>query len=405
MAFDDIAEDIRLARSRHSSRPAMLRGLKVPYFRRGEMAVPAFTMDPGGDPSREGRARSLAVMGKAASFGADLVFFDLEDASPDHPEYKAWARTFTVEALRTFDFGGKVVGFRPNNIRSEYFEEDLIQVLGRAGHRLDVVILPKTEYAEEVADAAGFIRRILERGGHGRRLRLEVLIESPRAFLEAERIAAMGDVTALILGAWDLARTIGGRVDRETWTLDQACVRQQLPVVAASCGKEAVDAITGVLPIRPPVPGGMGPEEYSRALALTAEGLDDAGITGEFGDRLRSRRAAMETAAAEARSARRCGYAAKWILHPDQIGPIQDAWTPTRESALEALRLAVGFVSSRAAGMAVAVRGNLLADKAVVGTEWWTVESALRGGTLTEKDINDTGCAADELRRALMALS
>jgi citrate lyase subunit beta/citryl-CoA lyase len=379
----------------------MMRGLDVPYHRRGELVVPAFRMKPGGDPETDGRAESLRVMAKAATLGADMVFIDLEDASPDHPEYKLLGRRFAVEALTTIDFGNRIVGFRPNNIRTPYFEDDLLDVLTQAGQRLQVVVIPKTQSAEEVRDIMEIVERVRALSGHPGTISLEVLIESPSAFLAAERIATIRGVTALDFGAWDFARTIGGTVDTNRWLNDQAAVRQMLPVIAAAHGKEAVDAVTATIPARPEPPRHCPPGEYARALSTPPAELDPEQWGAGFIDGLRARQEAIALARRDAEEARRCGFAAKWILHPDQITPIQNAWTPTPERAREALQLAVRYAAASQAGSGAEAYGTLMADKAVVGTEWWTVHAALRAGVLTQDDIAATGHTLAALELAL----
>src|SRR5262245_11276731 len=83
----------------------MMKGMRVPYFRRGEMSIPAFKMKEGGNVETDARDGSLKLMSKAAEFPVDFFFYDLEDAAPDQPEYKVHARQFVIEALTKFDFG------------------------------------------------------------------------------------------------------------------------------------------------------------------------------------------------------------------------------------------------------------------------------------------------------------
>lgn len=392
---------IRGLQARHRAAPEMTRGLHVPYHRRGEMSVPAFTMTPGGDPSTDGRTASLRLMKKACTLPADLCFFDCEDAAPDHPAYKSFARTFAAEALTTLDFGDRIVGFRPNNIRTEYFEDDLVEVITRAGHRIQVVIIPKTEQAAEVEDVIRIVRRVQALAGHTNTIAFEVLIESPRALLEAENIAAIDGVAALILGPFDFARTRGGTVDPALWTSDMAFVRQYLPIAAAAHGKEAVDGITATLPIRPPRPPEMTDDAYRSALAMDPTATGPGLLPPDFHAALCRRASAMALARNEAESARRCGYAAKWILHPDQIAPVQGAWTPSRETAEAALHLVAGYARSAKTGSGVELSGNRLTDKAVVATDWWLVRAALRDQVLTAADIAGTGFTIKELERTV----
>lgn len=401
--FESLRDEIRQAQARHRAIPEHVRGLHVPYSRRGELSIPAFKMAAGGNPATDGRATSLKLMAKASQLPVDFFFYDLEDAAPDQPEYKRWARLFVVEALRTHDFGERVVAFRPNNIRTAYFEDDVVEVLRGAGDRLHALVIPKSETAEEVADVARIVRRVQEKCGHANRLRLEVLIESPRALMQAQQIAAVPEVAALAFGAWDFARTVGGEVDAQTWLRDQAVARQLLPIVAASEGKEAVDAVTGTLPIRPTKPQGLSDADYQAALDSPApERLDNWRYPAEFLDKARARRDALDLCARDAHDARAVGFAGKWILHPDQIDAIQGAWVPTRDRALAALALAVAYTRAALHGSGAELDGGRLADKAVVGTDWWIVQNALKGGVLRDADFAASGFTLEQLRRTVV---
>jgi citrate lyase subunit beta/citryl-CoA lyase len=399
--FDAVRAMIKDVVGKHRKIEEMVKGANVPYYRRGEMSIPAFKMKAGGNVETDGRENSLKLMGKAAQFPIDFFFYDLEYASPDHPEYKVYSREFVVEALTTNDFGNRVVAFRPNNVRTPYFEEDLLTVLPRAGKQLQAMVIPKTETADEIKDIVKIIKQIQKLCGQTNTISLEVLIESPKAFTEAHLIAAIPDVSALIFGAWDFARTIGGRVEADTWIEDQAVARQLLPIMAAAYGKDAVDAVTGTLPIRPKPPEGMDGTQMKKAYALNPEQLDESIWGKDFVSQMKKHHRAITLAKRDAENARRCGYAAKWILHPDQIDVIQGAWTPSREDAKAALKLAADYTRAARTGSGAEVDGDRLADKAVVGTDWWLVRAALQGGILTDADIQETGFSLDQLERTV----
>jgi citrate lyase subunit beta/citryl-CoA lyase len=402
MSFDELRKNISVLQGRHRARPEMMRGLAVPYYRRGEMSIPSFKMAPGGDIEKDARAQSLKLMNKAAQLPIDFFFYDLEDAAPDNPHFKPFARRFVVEALTTNDYGDRVVAYRPNNIRTPYFEDDIIEVVSGAGHRLQAMVIPKTEHWEEVADIVRIVRDVQRISGHTNEIHLEVLIESPSAFLEAEKIAAIDGVSALIFGAWDFARTISGKVTAEGWIHHQGTARQLLPIIAAAYGKEAVDAVTGTLPIRPKTPPGATDAEAAAAMSTDPEKLDVGTWGGAFIDGIRKRNRAIELARRDAENARSIGYAAKWILHPDQIGPIHGAWSPAREEALKALQLTADYARAAQSGSGAEVDGDRLADKAVVGTDWWVVRAGLKSGALTPADFAATGFTLEALSRTVV---
>lgn len=355
---------------------AQRRGRLVPYRRRGMLAIPAFKMQAGGNPEVEGRAQSLKLLEKATQLPVDALFLDLEDAAPDQAEFKAWARIFCAEALLQFAYGPRVVAFRPSDVRSRYFEDDLVHVLTTAGHKLQAIVIAKTENAEEISAIVRLVAQIQRHAGHENRPLLEVLIESPRAFLQAQQIAAVPGVASLTLGAWDLARLTGAEMHAQTWTQDLQAVRQLLPLIAASEGKDAVDAVTAMLPIR----------VTATEPALRAE--QEA-----------ARQEALRLCAQDAKDAKKLGFAGKWVLHPDQIAPIQDAWLPTRERALAALQLAVHYAQAAQRGSGAELAGVQLADRAVIGADWWLVEDALHGQVLTMDDVAATGMPLEELRK------
>ncbi|MEM1008327.1 MAG: aldolase/citrate lyase family protein [Myxococcota bacterium] len=396
---------------KHRARPEPMRGMYAPYFRRGVMAIPAFRMKGEGDVEEVGRVQSLRVMKKATTLPVDCFFYDLEDAAPDHPGYKVHARSFVVEALRRYDFGRRVVAFRPNNIRTPYFEDDLVEVLTHVGDRLHALVIPKTEYAEEIADIESIVRDIQRLAGHSNEIALEVLIESPRALLEAEKIAACPTVSSLTLGSWDFARTIGGQVRDRGWLQEQSVVRQQLPIIAAAYGKEAIDAVTVQLPLRPQRPSGMNEADYTHALNTGVAGFTpeqhaalasiDEGVS--FVQALQRREEAIALAARDALDAHVLGYAGKWVLHPDQIEPIQSAFSPTREESLKALALIARYARAARAGSGAEVDRDRLADKAVIGAEWWKVKGGIQAGVLTDKDIEQTGLSWQELQRTAVS--
>lgn len=68
---------------------------------------------------------------------------------------------------------------------------------------------------------------------------------------------------------------------------------------------------------------------------------------------------------------------------------------------MAALTLAADYTRAALAGSGAEVYGGALADKAVVGTEWWQVRAALRAEVLTQSDVEATGFALDVLERTV----
>jgi citrate lyase beta subunit len=402
-AESELRAFVRTCQAAARRRPEHSAGSLVPYSRRGEMAIPAFKADPRrpGDKAAA-REASLKLMRGAIRFQPDLFVYDLEDAAPDNPEFRPWAREFCAEALATLPFPpGQLRAFRPNSLRTPHFEDDLLGVLRQAGKFVDVIVLPKCLHAEDVADIQDIVRWARRAYGIAHKIWLQVLIEEAPAFAQAGRIAALEDVGALLFGALDFSGSIGGRVDPESWPVDLLYARQALPVIAAAQGKQAVDAVTGYLPITPRNTTGLDDAVFQRYCAMTAQEARAAGAPEPLCAQIAQRERALGYARRDAEAARRMGYAAKWILHPAQVEPIQGAWTPSREEALRTLRFTADYARSAERGSGAEVlHGTVeLADKAVIRSAFWDLRHARRAGRISDDDIAATGYSWEQLER------
>jgi len=88
------------------------------------------------------------MLAKAPTLPADMVFLDLEDATA--PLEKEAARAKVVDAVKNHDWGDKVLCVRVNAWDTKWTYGDVIEVVGRAGERLEEVMLPKVQTAAEV---------------------------------------------------------------------------------------------------------------------------------------------------------------------------------------------------------------------------------------------------------------
>ena len=140
---------------------------------------------------------------KIPESSADAIMIDLEDSAI--PSTKAQARDAAVEWLgRPEYFGGRPVIVRVNDLSTPWAHDDL-EALGTAPGDF-LICYPKVQIADEIRE----VRDVLSRTGgadHG----LHVMIETARALVEVERIAAMDGVVGLHFGYVDLAVDMGSR--------------------------------------------------------------------------------------------------------------------------------------------------------------------------------------------------
>jgi citrate lyase subunit beta/citryl-CoA lyase len=260
------------------------------------------------------------MIARAAASAADLVFLDLEDSVA--PSGKADARKTVVAGLRDLDWGSTARGVRVNAPSTEWAEDDLSAILEGAGARVDIIIVPKVRGSEDVVWVDLRLARLEAGLGLRRRIGLEVLIEGVEALLAVEEIARASDrIEALIFGSGDMAASQGVRTSLlaaypgDPWAYHRA----RIAVAAAAAGVLAID----------------GPSWAP---------LED-----------------IDGYRAECRLASTLGYAGKWAIHPTQIGPAQEEFSPTADEVAHAQR-----VTDACAAAAVEGRGAIALDGVMV---------------------------------------
>ena len=251
------------------------------------------------------RAERLA---KAATLDADSLAFDLEDGVP--LARKPEARTVIAAALRGLDFGGRERVVRLNAVGGAEFELDLASLPFEA---LDAVMVPKVESPEALCLLD---ERLAARAG-GRRIAVIATLETPRGILNALAIAdASPNLAALFFGPGDYTVQTGGALVPRVLDFPRH-------VVAAAAG------------------------------AVGAQAIDAPYLLG-----LRD----LEGTLADARAAKELGFAGKVVFHPDQIAPVNAAFTPSGTEVTRARRYVAAFRAAAARGENVAyVDGEFIA--------------------------------------------
>ena len=242
------------------------------------------------------------MMEKAAASAADEVFLDLEDACA--PLEKPGARAKIVEALTTHDWGAKTRVVRINQVGSRYAFLDLLEVIRGAGAKLDCIMVPKVQNTGDVA----FVDRALTQleqdlGLEPGRIGIEAQIEDAKGLVNADAIAtASPRVETLIFGPADFSASL------------------QLPSLTVAGGS-------------PDYPGDI----FHYVLVRLAVAARAAGIQVIDGPYLAIRD--IDGYRVVARRAAALGYDGKWVLHPGQIEPCNEAFTPSQEQFERAIAI------------------------------------------------------------------
>lgn len=278
-----------------------------------------------------------ALFEKAARSNADAVFLDLEDAVA--PDDKAAARRNVIAALNDVDWGLKTVGVRVNGLDTHYMYRDVIEVV-QACARLDMLVIPKVGVPADVYALDMLVTQIETEGGRAKRIGFEVLIETALGLSNVEAIAQSSRrLEAMSFGAGDLAASL------RTRTTSIGGLHPDYGVLGDkdAAGKRAFQQTD---------PWHAG--QTRMLVACRACGLRPIdGVYGDFRD--------MEGFEAATKRAAALGFDGKWAIHPTQVGPINDVFSPDAAEVERARRIVNAMAEAAREGKgAVQLDGRLV---------------------------------------------
>jgi citrate lyase subunit beta/citryl-CoA lyase len=279
-------------------------------LRRSQLAVPG---------------SSEKMLTKAAASNADHVFCDLEDAVA--PSAKPGARDTIADALNHLDWGKTVRCVRVNDVGTEWCYEDIITIVENAGKNLDTIMLPKPMNAGDVQFADKLLRQLEMKLGLEKQIGLEVLIEEVEAMQNVVEIAnSCARLECMIFGMGDYAASQG--------------------LVVKNIGR--TDGYPGDIFHYP---------RYHMTIAARAAGLD--AVDGPFAD-FKNEDAYRE----ECQRALMLGMAGKWAIHPSQIDPALEVFSPSQEDADFAREIIAVYERAAAEGLGSVGHKGVMVDAA-----------------------------------------
>ena len=171
-----------------------------------------------------------------AVLGSDAVILDLEDAVS--PAEKDAARILVRNTIRYMDFQGCEIIVRINSTDTPFWKKDLDAVLPE---RPAVILLPKTNTAQDILTADGYITELEQKYGFApNTVALMPLIETAMGVENAFAIASASPrVCALFLGAEDLTADLRTKRTKEGKEIEYA--RTRLVVAARAAGVDVYD--------------------------------------------------------------------------------------------------------------------------------------------------------------------
>jgi citrate lyase beta subunit len=271
---------------------------------------------------------------KALTLGVDCVCMDMEDGVA--PNRKAEARQGIAAALQELDFGHSEKLARINAVGSGLETEDLQALL--PFHPLGVVV-PKVETLEQIQWVSGKIEAAeLAFGWPMQSIRLLVMVETPKAVLNLKEIASHPHLEALIFGGEDYAASLGAR--RTPGALELLYARSAVVTACAAHGLQAIDM-----------------------------------ISVDFKD--------MEALRREANFGAQLGFTGKQVIHPCQVAPVQEAFTPDEAAIESARRLVEAFEAHQAEGAGVFAHDGRMVELPHVKAARGVLERARAAGKIS----------------------
>ena len=237
----------------------------------------------------------------------DCVIMDMEDGVALNR--KAEARATIVAALNELDFGSVEKIARLNALDSGLAESELAAIVPA---KPDALLVPKIESSDQVV----WLRRRLPD-----ELPLLIMIETAKGVVNLKEIASAPGLSALVFGAEDLIASVGGVRTRSNHEV--AYARNAIAIHAAAFGLQALDQVY-------------------------VDFDDEPGLR------------------AEARAALEMGYSGKTAIHPKQIVPITETFTPSAEEVDRARKIVRVFEASQAGGAGAFAFEGKMVDMPVV---------------------------------------
>ena len=265
----------------------------------------------------------------AALHGPDAVILDLEDSV--HPAEKDTARILVRNTLRSVDFGKCERMVRINQFPLGL--EDLAEIVMESP---DLIVVPKVERPEHIAETDRMIGELKSRYGITRPIWLMPILESALGIENASAIAtASKHVVALTIGLEDYTADLG--VIKTGEGSESLYARSRLVNAAKAVGVQAIDSVFG-----------------------------DVGDMGS----LRS----------WAEKSRALGFEGMGCIHPSQVPVIHEAFAPSASEIEKASRIVAAFEEAQQRGLSVVSLGSKMIDPPVVERAKKLVERAEKMG-------------------------
>ncbi|PJK28070.1 HpcH/HpaI aldolase/citrate lyase family protein [Minwuia thermotolerans] len=237
---------------------------------------------------------------KAKSIPADALILDLEDAVS--PDAKAQAREQVCKAIADGGYGKREMIIRINGLDTPWGADDM-DAVAKAGP--DAILVPKINDAATVEKLV----EAMDEAGAPAATALWCMMETPIGILNAKEIAAASNRVAVwVMGTNDIAKDTGAQ-----HTADRLPMITSLGLCMLAARAYGIQILDGVY-------NDIKDEEGFRAICR--QGLE-------------------------------LGFDGKTLIHPSQVGPCNEVFSPTEAQLESAARIVAGFEEAQREGKGV----------------------------------------------------
>ncbi|TNM48215.1 CoA ester lyase [Nocardioides albidus] len=272
------------------------------------------------DPSNEKMAAKIPAMVGTV----DVLLGNLEDAVK--ADNKVAAREGLVKIAQSTDFGPTQLWTRINALDSPWVLDDLTTLVPAIGDKLDVIMVPKVQGAEDIHYVDRILAQLEAKAGITRPILIHAILETARGVANVEEICgASPRMQGLSLGPADLAADRKMKTTRVGGGHPGYLVREDAP--RGQDGLPDLDAKRAI----------FQQDLWHYTIAKMVDACATHGIYpyyGPFGD-------IKDTVACEDqfRNAFLLGCVGTWSLHPVQIKIANRVFSPSVEDIAHARRV------------------------------------------------------------------
>jgi citrate lyase subunit beta/citryl-CoA lyase len=250
---------------------------------------------------------------KALTIPADAIILDLEDSVPDTE--KESARDMLPMGISRFHAAKKHIFVRVNSLTTPH---SLPDIKAAVAGRIEGILLPKSESITTIRQAEGIMAEAERASGiNVGQTGIIALVETPGGLINANEIASASPrIIGIAFGAEDYALEMGIQRTREG-----AEVYYPRMVISVAC-------------------------HAARILAFDSVYTDVRDKEGLI---------------AETRAVKQMGFHGKMVIHPDQVNPVNEVFSPSESEVAYARRVVEAFDAGVKRGQAsVSLNGKMV---------------------------------------------